>query len=366
MNIAWSKHRTLHRWSGLSTRSNRECGHHLWLFAFCWDLRFEHSIAEARNTLHWDGTIPLPLAPVGRIVTHIYEKSNIYPRLPHREKREHVSPGGESWLLPCSDKLSLRPMSDSLSRWAKFLHVFFEDCKATRKAQELWLEDYHEPCTHHSESGQQGGGATFRVFLSLSSFLFAKVVARLMTCVPGAAPGLCCKDWVCWLPTEALHPRHGSLSLCVEAIQGEISRDSWAGNNQVPTFWYCLGRVRSARWDSQAVLPRANSGKTPIFATAEMTCILASIRGCRLWRVFKVFCGTTHNIIVLHNVPSSIMFKSEVQACSRLFQWQVGLARACAWQRRILRLAFGLPWKHHRYGWYEIYLRFLAATSCNS
>ena len=74
----------------------------------------------------------------------------------------------------------------------------------------------------------------------------------------------------------------------------------------------------------------------------------------------------THNIIMLHNVPSSIMFKSEVQACSRLFQWQVGLARACAWQRRILRLAFGLPWKHHRYGWYEIYLRFLAATRCNS
>ena len=75
------------------------------------------NIAEARNTLHWDGTIPLPLAPVGRIVTHIYEKSNIYPRLPQREKREHVSPGGESWLLPCSDKLSLRPaMSDSLSR----------------------------------------------------------------------------------------------------------------------------------------------------------------------------------------------------------------------------------------------------------
>lgn len=45
-----------------------------------WDEHARKLGISARNTLHWDGTIPLPLAPVG----------------------------GESWLLPCSDKLSLR------------------------------------------------------------------------------------------------------------------------------------------------------------------------------------------------------------------------------------------------------------------
>ena len=184
--------------------------------------------------------------------------------------------------------------------------------------------------------------------------------------LPGYAAKIGCADFL---------PKHFTPDMAVYPCVLKPSKVRYQGIAGQGTTKYQLliffGRCSLSTLRFTAVLPRANSGKTPTFATAEMTCILASIRGCRLWRVFKVFlarriCGTTHNIIMLHNVPSSTMFKSEVQACSRLFQWQVGLARACAWQRRILRLAIGLPWKHHRYGWYEIYLRFLAATSCNS
>lgn len=45
-----------------------------------WDQHAQNLGISARNNLHWDGRAPLPIAPIG----------------------------GKAWLLPCSDKLSLR------------------------------------------------------------------------------------------------------------------------------------------------------------------------------------------------------------------------------------------------------------------